>query len=86
MVKINKRVVERLMFDKRLNQKRLVEKSSISKPTLNRMMDGKPFDSDTLGKLACALECSPIDLIDPEGFPVPYLATQGADRQLTPVV
>jgi len=81
VVKINKRVVERLMFDKRMKQVDLIEKSGISKPTINRMMNGLPFDSETLGKLAKALDCSPIDLIDPEGFPAPHLATQAVDRQ-----
>lgn len=81
MVKINKKVVERLMFDKRMKQVQLIQRSGISKPTIIRLMNGEPFDSVTLGKLANALECSPVDLIDPEGYPDPHLATQGADRQ-----
>lgn len=82
MVKINRKVVERLMFDKRMKQVELIKKSGISKPTIIRMLNGAPFDSETLGKLASALECSPVDLIDPEGYPSPHLATQGANRQL----
>lgn len=81
MVKINKKVVERLMFDKRMKQVELIRVSGISKPTIIRMLNGSPFDSETLGKLARALDCSPVDLIDPEGYPSPHLATQGADRQ-----
>lgn len=82
MVKINKKVVERLMFDKRMKQVELIRRSGISKPTIIRMLNGSPFDSETLGKLAKALECSPVDLIDPEGFPAPHLATQDTNRQL----
>lgn len=81
MVKINREVVERLMFDKRMKQVQLIERSGISKPTIIRMLNGSPFDSVTLGKLARALECSPVDLIDPEGYPSPHLATQATDRQ-----
>ncbi len=82
MVKINKKVVERLMFDKRMKQVELIKRSGISKPTIIRLMNGEAFDSVTLGKLANALECSPVDLIDPEGYPSPHLETQGANRQL----
>lgn len=82
MVKINKRVVEQLMFDKRMNQKKLVEASGISKPTIIRLLNGLSFDSETLGKLALALECSPVDLIDPEGFVPPHMVPQAPDLQL----
>lgn len=81
MVKINKKVVEQLMFDKRMNQTKLIKASKISKPTIIRLMNGFSFDSETLGKLALALECSPVDLIDPEGYPAPHLVPQGSNLQ-----
>lgn len=81
MVKINRKVVERLMFDKRMKQVELIKRSGISKPTIIRLMNGEAFDSVTLGKLANALECSPVDLIDPEGYARPHMAAQDADRQ-----
>lgn len=81
MVRIKKEVVKRLMFEKDMNQKKLVDISGISKPTLNRLMAGLPFDSMTLGRLATALECNPVDLIDGSEYPAPHMDTQASNLQ-----
>jgi DNA-binding Xre family transcriptional regulator len=72
-VKINSRFVKQMLLDKDLDQRKLAEISGVSEPTITRLMHGKPFTSDTLGKLASALECHPIDLIDAKGFSSPHV-------------
>lgn len=62
-----------MLLDKNLDQRELARLSDISEPTITRLLQGKPFTSDTLGKLASALNCNPVDLIEAKGFVSPHL-------------
>lgn len=73
-VKINKVMVDMLLAKKQMKLRDLAKTSNIGEATLYRVVNaGAPFTSDTLAKLASALECNPIDLIDPEGFASPLV-------------
>jgi DNA-binding Xre family transcriptional regulator len=72
-VKINAKFVKQILLNKDLDQRELAKLSGISEPTITRLLHGRPFTSDTLGRLADALECHPIDLIDAMGFQSPHL-------------
>lgn len=74
ILKINNRFVREMLFKLEMDQRTLAERAGISEPTMIRLMQGKPFTSDTLGKLAEALECSPVDLLDVSGYSSPHLA------------
>lgn len=73
-VKINARFVKQILLNKDLDQRELAKLSGISEPTITRLLHGRPFSSETLGKLAEALDCHPIDLIDANGFDSPHVA------------
>lgn len=62
-----------MLLDKDLDQRELARISGISEPTITRLLQGKPFTSDTLGKLADALDCNPVDLIEARGFVSPHV-------------
>lgn len=72
-VKINSRFVKQILLDREWDQRELAKLSGISEPTITRLLHGKPFTSDTLSRLAEALDCHPIDLIDAKGFSSPHL-------------
>jgi DNA-binding Xre family transcriptional regulator len=72
-LRINARFVKQILLDKDLDQRELAKLSGISEPTITRLLHGRPFTSDTLGKLADALECHPVDLIDAKGFASPHM-------------
>lgn len=80
-VKINERFVRQMMLDRSLDQFELAELAGISEPTMIRLLKGKSFSSGTLGKLAVALECSPVDLLDNSGFPDPHMVAPAVGGQ-----
>lgn len=47
--------------------------SDIHEQTLYRLMSGATFNSETLGKLAKALDCNPVDLIESDGYTDPHV-------------
>lgn len=50
---------------KKLNQNQLAKRSGVSRNTINGMLKGKKTTNiDTLGKIATALEISPLELIE----------------------
>lgn len=75
-VKINKKFVKTIMVQRNEDIRRVAERSGIGEATLYRIINGAGFTSQTLGKLAAALECSPNDLIESEGFPSPLVVAQ----------
>jgi len=86
-VKINAKFIKHMLVTLEMNQKDLASKSAISEQTLTRIMKGKVFSSDTLGKLADALKCNPIDLIDGSEFSDPHVgaptfAIQGTKQKI----
>ncbi len=72
-VKINTKFVKQMLLERELDQQRLAERSELSEITISRLMQGKPFTSETLGKIAKALGCHPVDLIDAKGYSDPHL-------------
>lgn len=72
-VTINAKFVKQILLNRDLDQRELAKLSGISEPTITRLLHGKPFSSDTLGRLADALNCHPIDLIEAKGFESPQL-------------
>lgn len=72
-VRINAKFVRQVLLDKELDQRELAKISGVSEPTITRLLQGKPFTSDTLGKIAGALGCHPVDLIDAKGYAPPHV-------------
>jgi len=73
-LRINGRFVREMLFRREMDQLTLSKKAGISEPTMIRLMRGEAFKSDTLGRLAEALECSPVDLLDVSEYPDPHMA------------
>ena len=69
----NTKMLEHLLIEKGWDQRILARESGISEPTITRMKRGETFNSETLGKLARALGCNPIDLLDTRDYPAPHL-------------
>jgi DNA-binding Xre family transcriptional regulator len=72
-VKLNSKFVKYALVDRDMSARDLAAKAGISEGTMYRMMNGAVFNSDTLGKLAEALGCHPVDLIEGEGFASPHM-------------
>jgi len=64
-------LVKQLMIAKGWTQQELATAASMSMGTLSRMLNGKPFLSSTLDRLAQTLELDPRDLQKTQGFPAP---------------
>lgn len=75
-VTINSVALRVFMARMGINQRELAGLSGISEQTLIRLQDGRPFGSETLGKLADALNVHPADLIDAKGFSSPLVDAQ----------
>lgn len=56
----------------------VAEKAGLGSATVYRALRGEEFNSSTLDKLATALRCTPIDLIEMSGFEDPLLEAQTA--------
>lgn len=78
-LKINAKFVKQMMIVREIDQRGLARESGLSEPTITRLLKGKPFSSDTLGKLAEALGCHPVDLIDAKGYRPPHVGAQAAE-------
>jgi len=72
-VRINAKFVKQMLLERDMDQQGLAGRSELSEITISRLMQGKPFTSETLGKIAKALDCHPIDLIDAKGYPSPHM-------------
>ncbi len=53
----------KLLIDKNLKKKDLIQMSGISNYTLNKLNAGKSVTTDTLVKICKALDCQPGDLL-----------------------
>jgi DNA-binding Xre family transcriptional regulator len=72
-VKLNAKFVKQMLIELDLDQQGLAARSGLSEITVSRLMQGKAFNSETLGKLATALGCHPVDLIEAKGFASPHM-------------
>lgn len=73
MVRINAKKVRGFLLDMGWEQKDLARAAGVTEATVSRLLSGGPFTSDTLGKLATALQVNPVDLIDPAGYTAPHM-------------
>lgn len=72
-MKLSTRMLNHYLIERGLDQQQLAKIAEVSEPTITRMKRGEKFTSDTLGKLALALGCNPIDLLDTTGYVSPHL-------------
>lgn len=73
MLKLNTKMLNHYLVERGWDQQRLAKEADVSEPTITRMKRGEKFTTETLGKLAAALKCNPIDLLDTSGYPAPHL-------------
>jgi DNA-binding Xre family transcriptional regulator len=74
MVRIDEQRVKLLMLVNGIEeQQELAAMAGVTPQTLNRLFKGAAFSSATLDKLAKALNCNPIDLLDTKGYPSPHM-------------
>lgn len=72
--RVNKRAVRMFMASEGIvTMKDLTARTGLTQLTLRRLLDGKPFASDTIKTLAKGLKCNPLDLLETDGFPDPHL-------------
>lgn len=80
-VQINRNFVMTLLASKGMTLRDLARQTDIGEATLYRLVNGATFKSDTLGRLALALECNPVDLLDSRGYAPPLVvAPSGANH------
>lgn len=72
-VRINAKFVRMILAERDMTVRDLGKVSEIHEQTIYRLMSGATFNSESLGKLAKALDCNPIDLIEAEGYPAPHV-------------
>jgi len=77
-VKINERFVKTLLAEQGETVRDLAKRADMGEATLYRLMAGASFNSDTLDKLAKALDCAPADLISGDGYASPLVVAQAA--------
>lgn len=77
-VKINKGFVKAKLGARDMSLRDLAEASNIGEATLYRIVNGSAFNSTTLEKLAEALDCNPLDLLDVSGYPAPHMVASPA--------
>ncbi|GIV73500.1 MAG: hypothetical protein KatS3mg049_2056 [Caldilinea sp.] len=72
-IRINRAFVEALLGMRGMTLRDLADASGVGEATVYRMVNGAPFRSETLGKVAEALGCHPVDLIVGEGYASPHV-------------
>lgn len=77
-VRINKGFVRAVLGARNMSLRDLADASDIGEATLYRIVNGAKFNSTTLEKLADALDCNPVDLLDVSGYPDPHMVAPTA--------
>ena len=77
-VKINARFVKQMLLERDMDQQGLAGRAAGYQKSPSALMQGRPFTSETLGKIAKALDCHPVDLIDAKGYATPHLVASPA--------
>lgn len=77
-VRINKKFVKHMLAERDMSLRDLSQACGIGQATIYRVVNGGKFQSVTLGRLAEALQCSPVDLIDVEGYTAPLVVAPSA--------
>ena len=72
-VKINRKFVDHMLLERDMSARELAKKADVGEATIYRILNGAAFTSDTLGKIAEALGCNPVDLISSENFASPLV-------------
>lgn len=72
-VKLNGKYIKTRLVELGMSARDLATAAGIGEATMYRIINGAPFESRTLGKVAAALGCNPVDLIESEGFVSPHV-------------
>lgn len=72
-VKLNAKFVKMRLLDLEMSARDLASEAGIGEATMYRILNGAAFESKTLGKVAAALGCHPVDLIEAEGYASPHV-------------
>ena len=80
-VKLNVTAVKTRAVEMDIIMRDLANAAGIGEATMYRITNGAKFNLKTLGKLAEALHCNPIDLLDIEGFPPPLVGASTVGNQ-----
>ena len=80
-VRLNTKAVKTKAAERDITMRDLAAAADIGEATMYRITNGAGFNLETLGKLAEALHCNPIDLLDIEGFPPPLVGASTVGNQ-----
>lgn len=72
-VRLNAKFIRHMLAERNISARELASTADIGEATMYRLLNGAKFNSGTLGKLAEALGCHPVDLVDAEGYSSPHL-------------
>lgn len=72
-VKLNAKFVKMRLLELEMSARDLALAAGIGEATMYRILNGARFESTTLSKVASALGCHPVDLIEAEGFDPPHV-------------
>ncbi len=77
-VRLNARFIRYMLAERNISARKLALTADIGEATMYRLLSGGKFNSETLGKLAEALGCHPVDLVDAEGYSSPHMVASFA--------
>lgn len=72
-VRLNSKFVKVRLLEENMSARDLASAAGIGEATMYRILNGARFESTTLAKVAAALGCHPVDLIEAEGFASPHV-------------
>ena len=78
-VKLNKKFIEHMLVERGISARELSRQADVGEATMYRILGGASFNSVTLGKIAGALGCNPVDLIDTQGYADPLVGAPTAE-------
>lgn len=81
-VKINRKFVDHILLERGISARELAQLADVGEATMYRILGGAAFNSVTLGKIAEALECNPVDLIDAGDFADPLVEASPVETSL----
>lgn len=81
-VKINRKFVDHILLERGISARELAQLADVGEATMYRILNGAAFSSVTLGKIAEALECNPVDLLDAGGFASPLVEASPVETSL----
>ena len=74
ILRVNEKAVRVFMANAGIvTMEELGNRTGLTQLTLRRLLAGDPFKSGTIQKLAAALNCNPLDILEANGYPAPHL-------------